>query len=356
MLRADTAPHAVNGSRDAPLPDARLPGSLHDHLAGLCGYRGCTALAEFARRPDQEQPAAIGAFRSPSRGLCTTPVATSFLNMLQHVPPDCLDAVFRDRAGTRSDGSPAPALDGRTIRGASRHRPGGPAGPGCRRQQRIPALRGLARTIGARGRILTADAMHVRHETAAALVDAGGDYVLTAVKGNRKGMHEQLRLSGGRGSGRMHAEEAGRQHGRTPQRHCMVVDVPGPEWNGFCPLDGRRQAFRIIRCREVVRTGKRGMETVHGLTSLGPEAAGARRIADHVRSHRHIETRLHHVRDFTRDEDRCRARVGNVPENLAAISSMAISPIRLDGRFEHVPPADRHFAARPPEAPDAVMS
>ena len=120
MLCADTAPHAMNGSEDAPLPDAQLLGSLHDHLAGmadfrrargqryslafyftimiaarLCGYRGYTAFAEFARRLDQEQLAAIGAFRSPSRGRYTTPVATSFLNILCGMPPDCLDAVFR---------------------------------------------------------------------------------------------------------------------------------------------------------------------------------------------------------------------------------------------------------------------
>ncbi len=105
----------------------------------------------------------------------------------------------------------------------------------------------------------------------------------------------------------------------------------------------------------MVKTGKTSIETVYGLTSLGKDQAGAREIADHVRSHWQIETRLHHVRDFTYDEDRCRAHVGNVPENLAAISNMAISLIRLDGRFDYVPPANRHFAARPLEALDAVM-
>ncbi len=396
MLCADTAPHAMNGSEDAPLPDAQLLGSLHDHLAGmadfrrargqryslafyftimiaarLCGYRGYTAFAEFARRLDQEQLAAIGAFRSPSRGRYTTPVATSFLNILQHMPPDALDAVFRDWAAARSDGGAALALDGKTIRGASRQLEGDEKvitiaavehGTGlvvgqvrvAEGSNEIPALRDLAARLGKR--IITADAMHVQHETAAALVDAGGDYVLTAVKGNQKGMHEQLRLFGGWDGGRMHAEEAGKQHGRIEQRHCTVVDVSGPEWNSFCPLHGRRQAFRIIRKREVVKTGETSIETVYGLTSLGKDQAGAREIADHVRSHWRIETKLHYVRDFTYDEDRCRAHVGNVPENLAAISNMAISLIRLDGRFDYVPPANRHFAARPLEALDAVMS
>ena len=46
---------------------------------------------------------------------------------------------------------------------------------------------------------------------------------------------------------------------------------------------------------------------------------------------------LHYVRDFTYDEDRCRAHVGHVPERLATISNVAISLIRLH-RFEYVPP------------------
>ncbi len=69
--------------------------------------------------------------------------------------------------------------------------------------------------------------MHVQHETAAALVDAGGDYVLTAVKGNQKEMHEQLRRFGGWDGG-MH-QDAGKQHGRIEQRHCTVVDISGPD-------------------------------------------------------------------------------------------------------------------------------
>ncbi len=347
MLCAGTAPHAMNGSEDAPLPDAELLGSLHDHLAGMedfrrargqryslafhftimiaarpCGCRGHAALAEFASRLDQEQLAAIGAFRSPSRGCCITPVVTSFLNILREMPPDTLDAVFRDRAASRNDGDAALALDGKTIRGASRQLEGDAKviivaavehGTGlvvgqvrvAEGTNGIPALRDLAAQLGKR--VFTADAMHGRHETAAALVDADGDYVLTAVKGNQQGMHEQLGRFGGRDGGRMHAEEAGKQHGRTCQRHCTVVDISGPEWNSFCRLHGRRQAFRIIRYREVVGTGKTGIETALGLTSLGPEVAGAREIAGHVRSHRQIEDRLHHVRDAAHDEDRGRA-------------------------------------------------
>ena len=60
------------------------------------------------------------------------------------------------------------------------------------------------------------------------------------------------------------------------------------------------------------------------------------------------------MRDFTYDEDRCRVRVGNPPRNLACLTNAAISIVRHAGRFAHLPPANRHYAARPQEALDAV--
>ena len=45
------------------------------------------------------------------------------------------------------------------------------------------------------------------------------------------------------------------------------------------------------------------------------------------------------MRDFTYDEDRCRAHVGNLPPNLACLTNAAISIVRHAGRFEYLPPA-----------------
>ncbi len=265
------------------------------------------------------------------------------------------------------------AIDGKTIRGASRQQEDGVSiitlaaiehgtflVVGQLRvdegTNEIPALRDLVVRIGTRGRVITADAMHVQHQTAAALVDAGGHYVLTAIKGNQKGMQEQLRRFGGWSNGKTYEEDAGQRNGRTCQRRCTVADISDRGWNSFCPLYGRHQAFRIERDREEVKTGKTSHETALGLTSLGPGQAGPREIAGHVRSHWGIENRLHYVRDVTYDEDRCRAHAGHVPQNLAAISNIAISLIRLDGRFDYIPPVGRHFGARPQEALDAVMT
>ena len=62
------------------------------------------------------------------------------------------------------------------------------------------------------------------------------------------------------------------------------------------------------------------------------------------------------MRDFTYDEDRCRAHVGNLPRNLACLTNAAISIVHHEGGFGYLPPANRHYAARPQEALDAFLT
>ena len=54
-------------------------------------------------------------------------------------------------------------------------------------------------------------------------------------------------------------------------------------------LPGRRQAFRIVREQQVVRTGKTSVQTVSGLSSLGPERAGPEELPALNRGHWAIE-------------------------------------------------------------------
>ncbi len=50
----------------------------------------------------------------------------------------------------------------------------------------IPAVRDLAGSIGAAGRIAAMDAMRAQHETARRLLARRADYVVTAVKENQE--------------------------------------------------------------------------------------------------------------------------------------------------------------------------
>ncbi len=113
--------------------------------------------------------------------------------------------------------------------------------------------------------------------------------------------------------------------------------------------------MRIERERRLPKQGTQRRETAYGLTSLDAARAGPEEIAALVRRHWEIENRLHSVRDFTYDEDRGRAHVGNLPRHLACPTNAAISIVRREGRFRHLPPANRHYAVRPQEALDAVL-
>lgn len=86
----------------------------------------------------------------------------------------------------------------------------------------------------------------------------------------------------------------------------------------------------------------------YSLTSLGPDRAGPEELLSLVRNHLHIENRLHYVRDFTYEEDRCRVHVRHLPRNLACLTNVAIAIVRSNGRFRHLPESSlvRHRTAQ----------
>ena len=55
-------------------------------------------------------------------------------------------------------------------------------------------------------------------------------------------------------------ETVDKGHGRIERRRCAVVDLSAAEWDGYANLHGRRQAMRIERERETLKTGKRSIE------------------------------------------------------------------------------------------------
>ena len=59
---------------------------------------------------------------------------------------------------------------------------------------------------------------------------------------------------------------------------------------------------------------------------------------------------MHHVRDVSCHEDRSRVRTGHLPRNLACMNNFAIYFVRIQGRFEFLSQAHRHYARRPQDA------
>jgi Transposase DDE domain len=112
-------------------------------------------------------------------------------------------------------------------------------------------------------------------------------------------------------------------HGRIETRQIMV-SAEVVEHLGW---PGATQVARIWRERRI--GDKVSTEIAYVVTSLPAAKAGPDKLLALVRAHWGIENRLHHVRDVSMDEDRCRVRDGG--RALAAIRNLTLSLIRARG-------------------------
>ena len=93
-----------------------------------------------------------------------------------------------------------------------------------------------------------------------------------------------------------------------------------------------------------LRTGEITHEVVYGITSLPPERAQAKQLAELWRGHWTIENRTHYVRDETFGEDRCQLHTGNSAQALAALRNAVLNVLRYEG-WSSIPSAIRRYGA-----------
>jgi predicted transposase YbfD/YdcC len=131
----------------------------------------------------------------------------------------------------------------------------------------------------------------------------------------------------------------------------LVIAVGGKAVRGAKDKEGKEGAPAWVEFagaaqvrRTVTRKGKKTVEVVYLITS-SRDADPATQAA-WLRDHRHIENKLHWVRDVTYQEDRSLVRTGNALRVMATLRSLAISLLRLDGR-DNIAAANRHHARDP---------
>ncbi len=129
-------------------------------------------------------------------------------------------------------------------------------------------------------------------------------------------------------------------HGRVEIREVEVSS----RLDGHLDWPHFKQAIRIKRTRVV--KGERSEEYSYFITSLSREQANARDLLNLQRGHWGIENRLHWVRDVTMGEDKCRARSGYIPQNLAAFRNAALTTLRAEG-FKEIASTLRTLAVNP---------
>jgi predicted transposase YbfD/YdcC len=193
----------------------------------------------------------------------------------------------------------------------------------------IKAIPRLLQRLDLSGALVTIDAMGTQRDIADIILQRGGNYVLSlkanwpAMLAAAKSVFEQATAAT-----LQTFQTSERAHGRTETRQVSVcTDLPA-----FFTRKGTRDspAFPGVgMLARIESTTERGdkieTDTRYFLCST---QLSAKQLARVVRTHWHIENRLHWVLDVVFHEDLARLRNDNAPANMAIVRHMAINLLR----------------------------
>jgi predicted transposase YbfD/YdcC len=171
--------------------------------------------------------------------------------------------------------------------------------------------------------VITADALHCHRAFAAAVLKQGGDYVL-ALKGNRSTLFSAVARRFARAGTRSVAErlEPSTHDRREWRRATVIRDTRIATMHDF---PGITAIARITSRRRL--HGSRAEPAIVRYYVLS-KYMSAKRLLAIVRARWSIENQLHWILDVVFNEDRCRARKDNAPENLAILRRLAANIIK----------------------------
>lgn len=173
------------------------------------------------------------------------------------------------------------------------------------------------------GCIVTADALHCNRAFAAKVLEHEADYVL-ALKQNQGKLFDLVASRFTRQGPRRSAEQLQpATHDRREQRRATVIRDSSLALSQNFP--GIVALGRITSRRR--QLGGRA-EPVAVRYFLLSKYLTPRQLLLTVRSHWSIENQLHWILDVNFDEDGCRARKDNAPENLAILLRLAVNIVR----------------------------
>jgi predicted transposase YbfD/YdcC len=196
----------------------------------------------------------------------------------------------------------------------------------------ITAIPLLLDRLAIRGALVTIDAIGCQTKIARKILDREADYLL-AVKQNWPNLHAEIEraFDDPATTGSLRHQTIDGDHGRIEvRRHAVSHDVAFLQTDRRFPGEPRFPGLKAIAMveTEVERGGKTSTERRFYLSSLALFASA-------VRSHWHVENRLHWVLDVVFHEDLNRARSGFCDASGSMSAKFAVLPIALASCSTH---------------------
>jgi predicted transposase YbfD/YdcC len=329
-------------------------------VAMICGAKDYSAIAEWGRNYGKEISKALG-FTNEK-----TPCATTFCNIFRKLEVKLMESILGQWSDSISSAVDI-TIDGKALHGSAKqgsditHLLSAVSHGLCLtlsqssidiKTNEIGWIIELLKSLVLEGRIITVDALLTQRKVSQEIMEGHGDHVMI-VKENQKALLNDVKtVFDGLCTHLLRKwsdETIDIGHGRIEKRFLTSSD----ELKGYSDWPGLHQVFELTRTIVTKKTGKVSKETVYGITSLSLDEASASRLNDLVRSHWHIENKVHWVRDVVYEEDRSQVRCGNTPQVMSTIRNTVIDLMRHSG-ITNIASACRMFSSKPKKALELI--
>ena len=204
-----------------------------------------------------------------------------------------------------------------------------------KKSNEITAIPELLKLLSLKGCIVTIDAMGCQKAITQAIIDSEADYVLT-LKSNHPYLHRQVASWFQKNHETGFAQQTysyslenaqTNNHGRIESREHWLMEVPEYLRRATKHWTKLQTIAMVRRTRQV---GDKSSEETHYYISSLPLSAGAKRVAQAIRSHWAVENSLHWSLDVAFREDASQVRKDEGPANLACIRRLALTQLKRE--------------------------